>query len=119
MTYATHGTTRLTLHALALVVLLGSGVQADPGWTQFRGPNATGIVEAPTLPTRITTDDYLWQIDLPGLGHSSPVFWQGRLVVTSEVKGQRKRQVQCVDAKDGSAVWTHEETYREAKGITG
>ncbi len=76
------------LHGLAMVLLFATIAQAEQDWAQFRGPNAAGIVEAPTLPTRMTPDAYLWQIDLPGLGHSSPVFWQGRLIVTSEVKGR-------------------------------
>jgi outer membrane protein assembly factor BamB len=104
------------LHGLAMVLLFATIAQAEQDWAQFRGPNATGIVEGPTLPTRMTLDAHLWQIDLPGLGHSSPVFWQGRLIVTSEVKGQKKRQVLCLNAEDGSVVWTHEEAYKEAKG---
>lgn len=116
MTHPATGTARLVLHVFAIVLLFNAIAQAEPGWTQFRGPNATGIVASTALPTRMTADDYLWQIDLPGLGHSSPVFWQGRLIVTSEVKGQKKRQVLCLDAEDGRIVWTHEEEYKEANG---
>ncbi len=111
-----NGTVRIVIRGLAILLLLATTVRAEQGWTQFRGPNANGIVSSPSLPTRITKNDYLWQVDMPGLGHSSPVFWEGRLIATSEVKGQKKRQVLCVDPKDGSVIWTHEESYEEAQG---
>ncbi len=116
MIHAMNEGRRRVAQALALVLLSGTAVWAQSDWTQFRGPNAEGVVSSPTLPTRLTTNDYLWQVDMPGLGHSSPVFWQGRLIVTSEVQGQKKRQVLCMEPKDGSVIWTHEEPYEEARG---
>ena len=101
-----------------LFLILGpsASVPGEANWPQFRGPNATGIISAPAIPTQWTADNYLWQIDLPGLGHSSPTCWEGRLYVTSETKGEKSRQVLCFDAKDGTLVWSHREAYKEAKG---
>jgi outer membrane protein assembly factor BamB len=111
------GTGQILACGLTVTLLLAARVQGEPGWTQFRGPNATGIASAPGLPTNITQENYLWQIDLPGLGHSSPVFWEGKLIVTSEVKGQKKRQILGIDAKDGRVLWTHEEACEETDGF--
>jgi len=105
-----------SLCALTLVTLLPAAVQAESNWTQFRGPNATGIVTGADLPTKITAADYRWQIDMPGLGHGSPVLFENRLYVTSEVDGEKQRQVLCVDPADGRIVWAHEEPYEEAQG---
>ncbi len=44
-------------------------------WPRFRGENGTGIVDLKGLPTQWEQDDYEWNIDLPGVGHSSPVVW--------------------------------------------
>jgi outer membrane protein assembly factor BamB len=86
--------------------------QADEGpWSQFRGPNATGIVSAAEIPTQITPNDYLWQIDLPGVGHSSPVYWKEKLYLTCETAGQEKRQVLCLDCQNGDQVWAYEEAF--------
>lgn len=91
-------------------------LRGEANWPQFRGPNAAGIISAPEIPTQWTADNYLWRIELPGLGHSSPVYWEGRLYVTSETKGEKSRQVLCLEAQDGKQVWSHREAYREAVG---
>ena len=99
----------LTTLCVALSTTVGQAEDAE--WTQFRGPNATGLASAPSIPTKITPDDYLWQVDLPGVGHSSPVYWDGRLFLTSETTGQTTRQVLCFDATDGKQIWARGETY--------
>ena len=52
-------------------------------WTRFRGPNGSGISYAKTIPTKISSADINWKIELPGSGHSSPVLWGDRIFLTS------------------------------------
>ena len=101
----------IVLLTIGLVPLATVIPAEETKWTQFRGPDSTGIVSAPGIPTRITADQYLWQVDLPGRGHSSPVYWEGKLYLTSETAGQTKRQVLCLDASDGKTIWAQEVTY--------
>jgi hypothetical protein len=58
--------------AWILTLLITVPVAAEP-WARFRGPNGTGIGEAPGVPASFTEKDYNWKITLPGGGHSSPV----------------------------------------------
>ena len=68
---------RYTL-ALLLVVVWCAPAGAQDRWPQFRGPGARGVSEASGLPTSwSTTENVAWAADLPGLGWSSPVVWDG------------------------------------------
>lgn len=94
---------------LRLAVLLGaalsSGVYAQE-WTQFRGPNGTGISKATTVPVTYTPEAANWKIELPGVGHSSPVIWRDHLYVTSVDDAAGKRYLHCINTADGKAFWT-------------
>ncbi len=78
---------------LIRIVILLAGLAAtvsaqDVGdsWPQFRGPLGTG--EAPNAKPPVEwseTKNVRWKIDLPGLGHSTPVLWRDRLFVTAAV----------------------------------
>lgn len=75
-------------------------------WTRFRGPNGTGISYAKTIPTQWTEKDFNWKIELPGLGHSSPVVWGERIFVTgAEPDGAGGIHVLGINAANGSKLW--------------
>ena len=77
-------------------------------WTRFRGPNGTGVSHATTVPATWRDDDYNWKIDLPGIGHSSPVVWKDRIYVLSADPETLTRFVLCVAAADGKTLWKQE-----------
>ena len=60
-------------------------LRSTPGqeWTRFRGPNGTGESETTTIPASWTDKDLNWRIELPGIGHSSPVLWGDKLFLLS------------------------------------
>ncbi len=74
-------------------------------WTRFRGPNGSGNSAATTIPTAWTDADYRWRVDLPGVGHSSPVLWGNLLVVTSGLEESGTRLVLGLDATTGKQLW--------------
>jgi outer membrane protein assembly factor BamB len=96
----------LTLIFAALVV---TPVLGD--WNQFRGPNGSGVGEATGLPNEIADDNTLWKIEL-GHGWSSPSLWGNKVVVTAE-SGPGRRAVMCLNAEDGSELWSHEVSFSE------
>jgi outer membrane protein assembly factor BamB len=79
-------------------------------WTRFRGPNGSGQSDATTIPTKWTDSDYNWKIDLPGIGHSSPVIWGDKLFVTSADPKQGTRMLFAVRTSDGKVLWEKEYT---------
>jgi outer membrane protein assembly factor BamB len=77
-------------------------------WTRFRGPNGTGVSNATTIPATWQEDDYNWKVDLPGVGHSSPVVWKDRIFLLSADPDTLTRYVLCVAAADGKVLWSQE-----------
>ena len=105
--------TRATLSA-ALAILAGAAATADAQeWTRFRGPNGSGIGDAPSMPAEFSASDYEWVVELPGTGVSSPVLWGNKLFVTVSAKGESKHLVLCLDATTGKQVWEWSEPFKE------
>src|SRR5262249_10270471 len=70
-----------------------------------RGPNGTGQSEATTIPSSWSENDYLWKVELPGVGHSSPVLWGERIFLLSADPQRGTRYVLCLSASDGRMLW--------------
>lgn len=87
-----------------LALLLATAASAQE-WTRFRGPNGTGISHAKTIPTKLTDADVNWRVELPGVGHSSPVLWGEKLFVTTCDSRSGGIRVLCHDAKSGKQLW--------------
>ncbi len=80
---------------LVLSLIFGSFVTHAQNWPQFRGPNASGVVEG--QPSAINWDvakavNVRWSIALPGLAHSSPVVWGNKIFVTTAVTSAAKNE---------------------------
>lgn len=100
---------------ILMLAVLAAGALAQPGraqeWTRFRGPNGSGISDATTIPVEFAEKDFNWKVQLPGAGHSCPVFWKGRTYLTSADKDAGKRYLLCLRINDGSEVWRKEYTF--------
>lgn len=91
------------LPALFLLTLTASAAAQE--WTRFRGPNGTGRSDAGAFPAEWTEEDYRWKIELPGIGHSSPVIWGERVFVTSGNPESGELALHCRRTSDGSKIW--------------
>lgn len=127
----------LTNHTVKLIIFLliiGSSIslysQPDDGnWPSFRGKNAHGTTAGHSTPTEWDVEsgkNINWKIDLPGLGHSSPVIWGNRIFITSAISGmdstelkvglygdiasvndstEHRFMVYAIDKKSGKIIW--------------
>lgn len=77
-------------------------------WTRFRGANGTGIGQMENFPAEWQPENFRWQLDLPGVGHSSPVLWGKKLFLTSGEEETGTRIVICIDSTQGKILWTKE-----------
>jgi outer membrane protein assembly factor BamB len=91
--------------ATCLAALSISSAAPAEEWNRFRGPNGAGVSDATTVPTEWTDNDYNWEIELPGKGHSSPVTWGNNIFVTCADEKSKTRTVQCFNVADGEEVW--------------
>src|SRR5712691_11581694 len=97
------------LFALSIASLSLSTVAAED-WSQFRGPNGTGVSITTGLPAEFGPDkNVVWKTPLPP-GHSSPVLTRNRIFVTahSKEKENHKLLVICLDRQTGKLLWQRE-----------
>ena len=76
---------RAVLAFLVGSIALAGTADAD-NWPQWRGPRGTGIAQEEGLPTRWNSEDNIvWKAPLRGLGVSSPVVWEDRIMLTYQI----------------------------------
>ena len=97
---------RLALLAL-WPALLDPSCRAE-NWSQFRGDGGSGMSAECDFPSQWSADRIRWTVDLPGVGHSSPVIWGNKLFLTSAGESGTVRYVLCLDALTGKLIWTRE-----------
>ncbi|HKB00571.1 MAG TPA: PQQ-binding-like beta-propeller repeat protein [Gemmataceae bacterium] len=109
----------------------GGQVTAGLDWPQFRGPYATGVADGQHPPTTWDVKsgtNVRWKTPIPGMGHSCPVVWGDRVVLTTAISSadpdpkvrtgnygdvasvndvsQHTWQVLCLDRETGKMLWT-------------
>ena len=110
----------LNLRTLFLVVncwVATTSIHADD-WTQFRGPNGSGISSDSNLPvTWNDSENVRWKIELPGPGSSSPIVLGDHIFVTcysgygvpkatgGDIKSLQRHLV-CISRSNGMIRWT-------------
>ncbi len=103
--------------SISVFLLLGSPTYAaGQEWARFRGPNGSGLSDATTVPVKWTDRDYNWKVELPGVGHGSPVLWGERIFVTCGDPDTARRTILCLDTADGHTVWRRDypsKTFRQ------
>ena len=73
---------------LALPVFAGdSSGDGDSWWPQWRGPQMNGVAPAGDPPLEWSESKNIrWKVDVPGLGHATPIIWGDRIYVQTAVK---------------------------------
>ena len=88
---------------VAIVFVSRVTIVAADEWSQFRGPNGTGVSETKGLPTEFGPNkNVVWKTELPP-GHSSPVLTRDRIFVTAHKNYQLF--VICLDRQTGKILW--------------
>jgi outer membrane protein assembly factor BamB len=69
-----------------MITLLALLLAGQDDWAHWRGPDASGSVEAGSYPLK--WDAPAWKVRLPGKGGSTPIVLKDRVYVTSPAEGQ-------------------------------
>lgn len=108
-----------------------SAEQASTNWPSFRGAAASGVADGAPVPTEWDVEagtNIRWQVEVPGMAHSSPVVWGERLFITTAVRkdggeqelttglfgdilpvnedGEYRFELHCIDKASGETLWT-------------
>lgn len=115
------------IHALALSYCLALTAQAQ-NWPSFRGPQASGVSDAHTLPATWDAEKSInvrWKTPIPGLAHSSPVVWGDRIFLSTAISSaenlsyvpkdrgiglaqddaKHSWRIYCLDKNSGRILW--------------
>ena len=95
------------LICLSLFVSLAMADGPDSNWPRFRGPNGTGVSADTQVPTKWSNDTLAWSIELPVSGHSSPIIWGEKILLTGTTGSDNsvRRHVICVDRSTHKVLW--------------
>jgi outer membrane protein assembly factor BamB len=81
---------------------------ANTDWPWWRGPQANGIADPAQNPPLQWSEgqNVVWQVDVPGRGHSSPTVVGDRVILTSADEQLETQSVLCYDRATGKRLWT-------------
>ena len=138
-----------TLTALPAVTLVSKSAvtlasEPEQNWPEFRGQGARGVADGFQTRANWNVDPaagknsgLLWRVEIPGLGHSSPIIWKDRIYLATAVRlsgkaslrtgyygdvkpaqdnDEQRWVVMCYDKKSGKQKW--ERVIRTGKPAT-
>jgi len=76
-------------------------------WAQFRGKDASGVGDGASVPAEwdvAAGTGIRWQVEIPGLGNSSPIIWGDRIFVTTAVAGGLEQEIRTGLTGEGDPV---------------
>lgn len=80
---------------------------AAQDWSNWRGPNWNGAVEAKNLPVKFSpTEKVKWQADLGGNGAATPII-AGDFIFTTAANAEKSQLLAiCLDKNTGKTLWS-------------
>jgi outer membrane protein assembly factor BamB len=124
--------------AVVLIIVSFSLAYAE-NWPSWRGPDGLGISSEKGIPAQWDlSKNVKWKVEVPGLGHSSPIVWGNKIFVTTAVNSNPAEanwekgfpmvnrnldasdiswKVLCYDKETGKRLW--EQTAVTRKPVNG
>src|SRR3954471_3588293 len=91
---------------VALLVLVWPLLAKAEEWPMWRGPQGNGHSSESAIPLRwSSTENVAWKAPIAGKGHSSPIVWGDRVLVTTAIEEQQKRMLICISRVTGKPLW--------------
>jgi hypothetical protein len=82
-----------------------STAQAED-WPMWRGPRGDGTVTEKNVPLHWGPDkNIVWRIDLPGVGHASPIIWGDSIFLTGANNDTQERWLMRLEQATGKTLW--------------
>ena len=90
-------------YAIALTLCFTNILHAE-NWPRFRGPNGAGVAPD-AIPVKWAESNFKWKTALPGVGHGSPVIWEGQVFLLCADEETGERTAVSVNAQTGKINW--------------
>ena len=77
-------------------------------WPQWRGPNQNNHAHDEAKPPIEWSEDknVSWKTAIPGRGHSTPIFVEGKIYLTTAEKNKSTQSLLCLNRKTGKVIWS-------------
>jgi outer membrane protein assembly factor BamB len=93
---------------------------AEGDWPWWRGPRGDGRSDEPQPPLEWSTSkNVVWQAEVPGKGHASPIVVGQRVLVATADELAKQQMLLCFDRETGQEAWrtvVHEGGFMRAHG---
>jgi outer membrane protein assembly factor BamB len=97
------------------VELIGAEGEGSRYWPRWRGPSGQGYVDGTNyVDTWSNSENIAWRVDVPGVGHSSPIVWGDHLFLTTGTEDGSRMSMLAFSRTDGRLLW---ETVVPSSGI--
>jgi outer membrane protein assembly factor BamB len=125
--------------AAAVLIIASFSLAYAENWPSWRGPGALAISSETSIPAKWDLSKNIkWKVEVPGLGHSSPIVWGGKIFLTTAVSSDPAQdnfqkgfpmvnrnpdtadiswKVLCYDKNSGKLLW--EKTAITRKPVNG
>lgn len=98
----------LCLPTLAVFNPLMTGAAPGTNWSQWRGPDGLGVSSENNLPAEWSENKNIkWKTPITGAGHSSPIVWENKIFLTSDLEGDLAPEAKAVEHKIEGQVFLH------------
>jgi len=99
---------RLFITCLLIYGLFIPSFAIAENWPGWRGPRGDGSSLDTSIP--LTWDgasgkNIAWKAELPGVGHASPIVWNGRLFLVACLEEEQQRILLCFNSRSGEKLW--------------
>lgn len=92
----------------AIAASFSSEAASKHNWSQWRGPEGNGISVETNLPAEWSdTKNIKWKTPIPGRGHSSPVVWDNRIFLTTDIEGDIVPGAKAVEHLESGKPFKH------------
>lgn len=80
--------------------------EAAKYWPRWRGPSGQGHVTGTNYTDTWSPKDHIkWRVQVPGLGHSSPIVWRDHIFLTTATDNGATMSMLAFRRSDGTRLW--------------
>jgi hypothetical protein len=87
------------------LLLLATASSWAENWPQWRGVRLDGSSLDHGFPTEAKPESVAWRVELPGMGHASPIVWGDKIFTVTAVAESEQRLLLCLDRTTGKMLW--------------
>ncbi len=93
---------------VTVICLINFAAPNTSNWSQWRGPEGTGVSSETNVPTEWNTNKNIrWKTVIPGRGHSSPIVWGDKVFLTTDIEGEEVPGAKAVQHVLEGQVFVH------------